>query len=653
MSSDDRYRLLFELANDSICILEDGRYIDCNPKACEIYGCSRDQVIGRTPFDFSPEFQPDGRNSTEKGLEKIELALQGRPQLVEWRHTRSDGSFFDIEVSLSRLELPDKLCVQAVFHDITERKQAEEALRDSEMKLHAIFDHHYQLTGLLDCEGRLLSANKTVLEFTGINESDLIGGYLWEGPWWESAQKPEIKKLVERAGEGEFVHIETTHLAKDGSIRNFDFSLTPVKDDNGHVIYIVPEGRDITEYKRAEEDLRKKDQTVRALVESSQDWIWEIDLEGIHTYSSPAIEKILGYKPDEIVGRSSMNLIHEEDRDQIEKKLPEWIAQKEGWRDLVIRWKHRTNGYRYLESNAVPIFDTEGQLFGFRGVDRDITERREAEREREQLLEALTLINEELESIVYVSSHDLRSPLVNIQGYSEELRNSGEKIKRIINEAQEHPQLQQELLEIINSDILPSLEFVISNSEKLDKLQSNLLELCYLGRKKLVPELIDADALFREITDRMQSQIQSANATVSCESLPSCFCDKQQIYTVFAHLLDNALKYVADGQSPSVTVSGSLQESKSLYCIEDNGTGINPAYHHKIFEVFHRLDPNGPVAGVGMGLTIAKRIIERHNGRIWLESQSGQGTRFYVLLPSSAPQVPAMFINGRNSAASS
>jgi PAS domain S-box-containing protein len=155
--------------------------------------------------------------------------------------------------------------LSTIIRDITKRKQAEEALLDSEMKLHAIFDHHYQLTGLLDREGRLLAANKTALEFVGADEPEVIGHYFWDCPWWDSSQESEVRFAIERATKGEFVRLETTHQTVDGKVRDFDFSLSPVKDDEGNVIYLVPEGRDITDRKQAKKKLLDYQDQLRSL----------------------------------------------------------------------------------------------------------------------------------------------------------------------------------------------------------------------------------------------------------------------------------------------------------------------------------------------------------------------------------------------------
>ncbi|MET0103515.1 MAG: GGDEF domain-containing protein, partial [Sedimenticola sp.] len=133
----------------------------------------------------------------------------------------------------------------------------------------------------------------------------------------------------------------------------------------------------------ANEKLHDSKEAYRAIIETSKDWIWSINLKGQHTYSNPAVRNILGYSEDEIVGKMALDLIHHEDREYVGENMAKWIQQKEGWHGLVIRWRHKEGGYRYLESNAVPEINTQGDLVGFRGVDRDITERR---RQEEQII---------------------------------------------------------------------------------------------------------------------------------------------------------------------------------------------------------------------------------------------------------------------------
>ncbi len=256
-ASEGRYRSLFEAANDAIFVMEGDRFVECNSRTLDMFGCTEEQILRETPVRFSPSQQPDGTDSRERAIELVEAARAGRPQFFEWQHCRCDGSLFDAEVSLSRFELGGEYQLFAVVRDITERKRAEEALRDSETRLHAIFDHHYQFTGLLDPKGRLLAANRTALGFVDAEETEVVGRYLWEGPWWERSQELELRSAIERAAGGEFVRFETTHPSVSGKVRFVDFSLTPVRDDVGDVVYIVPEGRDITDIKQTEQALRE------------------------------------------------------------------------------------------------------------------------------------------------------------------------------------------------------------------------------------------------------------------------------------------------------------------------------------------------------------------------------------------------------------
>jgi len=169
----------------------------------------------------------------------------------------------------------------------------------------------------------------------------------------------------------------------------------PVPSSDGSVEVMVGTVQDITEIKAAEAALREREAMIRALVETSKDWIWAIDLNGVHTYSNLALESILGYRPSELVGTSSLELMHEQDRQKIAELLPAWIEKKQGWQGLLLRWRHKNGEWRFLESNAVPIIDQTGNVVGFRGVDRDITERRQAEqRLRESELRFRTVVEQ-------------------------------------------------------------------------------------------------------------------------------------------------------------------------------------------------------------------------------------------------------------------
>ena len=265
-----------------------------------------------------------------------------------------------------------------------------------------------------------------------------------------------------------------------------------------------------------------------------------------------------------------------------------------------------------------------------------LTQIQKATEERERLLKTLASKNEELESIVFISSHDLRSPLVNIQGFSGELGYSCKEIGTIIDQTDVSPETKGRLSAILRDDIELSLEYITNSTNRMDMLIKGLLKLSRLGRAAMDIGTLDMNKIASDILDTMHYQIAKMNVEVQIEDLPKCLGDESQINQVFTNLLSNAIKYLDDNRQGKINISGYSNGDISVYCVHDNGVGIATKYFDVIFEIFHRLNPTKSASGEGLGLTIVKRIIDRHNGRIWVESEVGVGSSFYVDLPTGA-----------------
>jgi len=166
---------------------------------------------------------------------------------------------------------------------------------------------------------------------------------------------------------------------KNGRIKWVRDDANLVRDSVGNPMCIQGVMYDITVLKETENKLQESESIKRAIIETSKDWIWQLNQEGVHTYSNPAIESILGYSVEQIVGHQAIKLIHPEEQAIVQSQLAQWVKDNVGWNNLVLRWKHKDGSYRYLESNAVPMLDSSSQFIGFQGVDRDITERLEYE----------------------------------------------------------------------------------------------------------------------------------------------------------------------------------------------------------------------------------------------------------------------------------
>ena len=256
-------------------------------------------------------------------------------------------------------------------------------------------------------------------------------------------------------------------------------------------------------------------------------------------------------------------------------------------------------------------------------------ENRVGERTRE--LEAK---NKELESIIYVASHDLRSPLVNIQGFSRKLAKQCEGLQKQLAASSLPPEQQAAFTQVLTDEMPRSVSYITGSVEKMDALLSGLLRLSRLGRAALCIETLDMNRLMAKITNSLAYQLESCGAAVRIEELLPCQGDAVQVSQVFSNLLDNAIKYRSPDRPLQITVTSSPGESGRVrYLVRDNGIGIHPDHQSQVWEIFHRINPRD-IPGEGLGLTASRRMLDRMNGAIWLESQEGVGSCFFVELPA-------------------
>ena len=264
--------------------------------------------------------------------------------------------------------------------------------------------------------------------------------------------------------------------------------------------------------------------------------------------------------------------------------------------------------------------------------------RDKAEAEQQRLLEELAEKNNELEQVIYVTSHDLRSPLVNLQGFSQELGYSLQELRSSINKADLTSKKAKNDISGLLEDIFDSLKYIQSSTFKMDILLSGLLKVSRVSRMDSTFETIDMNRLISEITNAFEFQLKENNVNLQISELPPCFGNELHLNQVFSNLLNNALKYLDPQRPGEIKITAKETDSNNgkqrhvIYCVEDNGIGISREYHKKIFELFSRLSPDD-TDGEGLGLTIVNKIISRHHGTVWVESEPGKGSSFFVSLP--------------------
>jgi signal transduction histidine kinase len=254
-----------------------------------------------------------------------------------------------------------------------------------------------------------------------------------------------------------------------------------------------------------------------------------------------------------------------------------------------------------------------------------------ANEELERLHTQVEERNKELQQVIYAVSHDLRAPLINIQGYSKMLIKSVKDALSAFEEGGTPEEVKAKVAAIVDKDISESKLYILSSIHKMDSLLAGLLHLSRSTRAELKKEELDMNSLLSDVIKTFDFQITDIGAKLEVSELPSCYGDGKQINQVFSNLIDNALKYLDPERPGVIRISGRSDDGQQIYCVEDNGIGISAEYQKKVFEIFNQIDSEKD--GEGLGLTIVSKILERHGGKVWVESEPGKGSRFYVSLP--------------------
>ena len=381
----------------------------------------------------------------------------------------------------------------------------------------------------------------------------------------------------------------------------------PLHDESGSVKGLCGMSTDITERKQAEDALRENEMIFASFLEYSPVYIFFKDKDIRSVRLSKNYEKMLGMPISQILGKT------------MDELFPSDLAKSMVKDDLqILNQGQRVNiveefdGHIY-ETTKFPIYK-DGKPHMLAGFTLDITERKQAELEREKLIAELSAKNTELETFTYTVSHDLKSPLVTIRGFLGYL--SEDALKGDI------PRTKKDIKHIENA------------TEKMQELLQDLLELSRIGRIMNTPETVQFEDLLNDALDIVRGQLETRQVTIQTQpSLPAVHGDRQRLTEVLQNLLDNSIKYMGDQPAPRIEI-GQQGETNGMpiFFIRDNGIGIDPEHHERIFGLFNKLDIKSE--GTGIGLALVKRIIEVHGGTIWIESELQKGATFYFSLPT-------------------
>ena len=402
--------------------------------------------VSDEPMDKAKGFDVGGVDHITKPFEFVEVLAR-----VE-THLNSARMKVQLELATRELDTARKTSEQLhtdldrqVRRRTAELEDANKALREIKAQFEAVYNHHYQLTGLIDKEGRLLMGNRTALEIAGVEAQDVVGKLFWETPWWTHSQEVQrmLREAMERAMRGEMVQFDTTHISAAGEPRNIDFRIGPVFDDDGEVIYLVPEGYDITERKLAEKALRESEEVYRTLVESANSIILKWNTNGHIIYLNPYGLKYFKYRKEEIIGKHVLGTI-----------VPENEATGTDLREMMdnitkdpLEYKNNLNQnicsdgeLVWVEWTNEAIFDASGKFVEILSIGSDVTERKLAQEASRKSELWLNCIFNSLEEAVLVVTPDRKLANINeaakrMFGYSRaELRNFSTEVLHVDHE---------------------------------------------------------------------------------------------------------------------------------------------------------------------------------------------------------------------------
>ena len=565
--------------------------------------------------------KPCSSDEHECPLEKVKKTK--KPTIVEHIHIDKNGEPLFIEVhGFPILDNEGNVAQMIEYNlDITERKEAEQELQESEKKFKAIFDGSVDGLILADPENKtFLLCNDAICEMLGYTMEEL--GKLSVVDIHPKKNLPHIITQFERQARREIKIAEDLPVRrKDGSVFYADINSFPVKMSGR--IYSMGIFRNITERKEANEKLRDSEERFRTLVETTTDWIWQVNTKGKYIYASPKVKEMLGYEPEEVIGKTRLDLMPSEEAERVGKLFGEYVSAQKPFENIESINIHKERRKVILETSGAPFFDSEGNLAGYTGIDRDVTKRKQLE---EQLQ-----IRQRMDSLGTLAggiAHDFNNLLAGILGYAGLLRSEEGLTDNQTEYADEILKSGQRA-----ADLVTRIQ-TLSRGSISEKTSVDVYELTK-----------DVFGILSQTTDILiEKQISLKPKTRYVHG------SYDELHQVFLNLGTNAVRAIeerglrakdyirvrAEEFDAGKSNRANLPEGKYIHIFfEDNGKGMSDETRKQAFDPLFTTR-RGTNKGTGLGLAMVYTIVTaNHNGFIDIQSSEGQSTTVHIYLPKA------------------
>ena len=519
-----------------------------------------------------------------------------------------------------------------VNFDITERKLAEQRLFAATQRLTALMNALPVGVSFSDdatCEH--ITGNPAVLAQFGVGQADNLSAsatdaeapgrqvrFFRDGELITDAELPLQRAVAENA---EILPMELEVRLPGGRTWYAVASGAPIRDAQGRVTGGVAVTMDITARRLAEKKLQQSEALYRSIGESIDYGVWVCDPDGRNTYASESFLRMAGITQEQCSNFGWGDVLHLDDADRTIAAWQECVRTGGIW-DIEHRVRGADGQWHDVLARGVPVRDEQGEITGWVGINLDISRRKRAEnnlRENEErlrgMVEELARSNKELEQFAYVASHDLQEPLRMVTAFTGLLADRYRD--RLDARADEY------------------IAYALEGATRMQKLIDDLLAYSRLGGTTVGLPVTNAAEALRNALTNLEESLAATGAEVTADPLPTVAADATLLAQVFQNLIGNSVKYRRTDVVLEIHVGAERRQGEWLLSVRDNGIGIDPQYFDRIFEIFQRLHSRKEYPGTGVGLAICRKVVERHGGRIWVESRLGQGSTFSFTIPDA------------------